>query len=176
MSNVTLCPVDSSMVWLTEVVLLGSSDARLAELSVNEETRTLLELALGSSRGTAGGLWRKMEEYARSKGAFTFDYHAAVHIWRILIFWLCIFLFCDFDVIVLFCHGSRMGEWRLFRRLFASDCLSLQPGCPSETHWAAEWSLLAGQVSNRDVIFTEIHFILKSLMATSRFMSINCHF
>uniref|UniRef100_A0A671VH49 HECT-type E3 ubiquitin transferase n=1 Tax=Sparus aurata TaxID=8175 RepID=A0A671VH49_SPAAU len=59
--------LDSSMVWLTEVVLLGSSDARLAELSVNEETRTLLELALGSSRGTAGGLWRKMEEYARSK-------------------------------------------------------------------------------------------------------------
>ncbi|XP_040914289.1 probable E3 ubiquitin-protein ligase HERC1 isoform X5 [Toxotes jaculatrix] len=59
--------LDSSMAWLTEVVLLGSSDARLAELSVNEETRTLLELALGSSRGTAGGLWRKMEEYAHSK-------------------------------------------------------------------------------------------------------------
>ncbi|XP_026152678.1 probable E3 ubiquitin-protein ligase HERC1 isoform X2 [Mastacembelus armatus] len=59
--------LDSSMAWLTEVVLLGSSDARLAELSVNEETRTLLELALGSSRGSAGGLWRKMEEYAHSK-------------------------------------------------------------------------------------------------------------
>uniref|UniRef100_A0A8C4H0W8 HECT-type E3 ubiquitin transferase n=1 Tax=Dicentrarchus labrax TaxID=13489 RepID=A0A8C4H0W8_DICLA len=59
--------LDSSMAWLTEVVLLGSSDARLAELSLNEETRTLLELALGSSRGPAGGLWRKMEEYAHSK-------------------------------------------------------------------------------------------------------------
>ncbi|XP_074474894.1 putative E3 ubiquitin-protein ligase HERC1 isoform X1 [Sebastes fasciatus] len=59
--------LDSSMAWLTEVVLLGSSDARLTELSLNEETRTLLELALGSSRGTAGGLWRNMEEYAHSK-------------------------------------------------------------------------------------------------------------
>lgn len=68
MSHVTLCPVDSSMAWLTEVVLLGSSDARLAELSLNEETKTLLELALGSSRGAAGDLWRKMEEYAQSKG------------------------------------------------------------------------------------------------------------
>uniref|UniRef100_A0A4W6C7G9 HECT-type E3 ubiquitin transferase n=1 Tax=Lates calcarifer TaxID=8187 RepID=A0A4W6C7G9_LATCA len=64
--------LDSSMAWLTEVVLLGSSDARLAELSLNEETRTLLELALGSSRGPAGGLWRKMEEYAHSKGTLTF--------------------------------------------------------------------------------------------------------
>ncbi|XP_049459514.1 probable E3 ubiquitin-protein ligase HERC1 isoform X6 [Epinephelus fuscoguttatus] len=59
--------LDSSMAWLCEVVLLGSSDARLAELSLNEETRTLLELALGSSRGPAGGLWRNMEEYAHSK-------------------------------------------------------------------------------------------------------------
>uniref|UniRef100_UPI0037E82BA5 probable E3 ubiquitin-protein ligase HERC1 n=1 Tax=Semicossyphus pulcher TaxID=241346 RepID=UPI0037E82BA5 len=59
--------LDSSMAWLTEVVLLGSSDARLAELSLNEETRTLLELALGSSRGAAGELWQKMEEYAHSK-------------------------------------------------------------------------------------------------------------
>ncbi|KAI3361765.1 hypothetical protein L3Q82_002108 [Scortum barcoo] len=59
--------LDSSMAWLTEVVLLGSSDARLAELSLNEETRMLLELALGSSRGPAGGLWQKMEEYAHSK-------------------------------------------------------------------------------------------------------------
>ncbi|XP_068430797.1 probable E3 ubiquitin-protein ligase HERC1 isoform X3 [Clinocottus analis] len=57
----------SSVAWLTEVVLLGSSDARLAELSLNEETRTLLELALGSSRGPASGLWRSMEEYAHSK-------------------------------------------------------------------------------------------------------------
>lgn len=72
MSHVMLCPIDSSMAWLTEVVLLGSSDARLAELSLNEETRTLLELALGSSRGPAGGLWRKMEEYAHSKGTLTF--------------------------------------------------------------------------------------------------------
>ncbi|XP_034457870.1 probable E3 ubiquitin-protein ligase HERC1 isoform X1 [Hippoglossus hippoglossus] len=59
--------LDSNMAWLTEVVLLGSSDARLAELSLNEETRTLLELALGSSRGAACGMWRKMEEYAQSK-------------------------------------------------------------------------------------------------------------
>ncbi|KAF0031589.1 hypothetical protein F2P81_016144 [Scophthalmus maximus] len=61
------CLGDSSMAWLTEVVLLGSSDARLAELSLNEETRSLLELALGSSRGAASALWQKMEEYAHSK-------------------------------------------------------------------------------------------------------------
>lgn len=61
-------PVDSSVAWLTEVLLLGSSDSRLAELSVNEETRTLLDLALGSSRGPAGHLWQKMEEFALSKG------------------------------------------------------------------------------------------------------------
>ncbi|XP_065821674.1 probable E3 ubiquitin-protein ligase HERC1 isoform X4 [Labrus bergylta] len=59
--------LDSSMAWLTEAVLLGSSDARLAELSLNEETRTLLELALGSSRGAAGCLWQNIEEYAHSK-------------------------------------------------------------------------------------------------------------
>ncbi|XP_032396193.1 probable E3 ubiquitin-protein ligase HERC1 isoform X5 [Etheostoma spectabile] len=59
--------LESSMPWLTEVVLLGSNDARLAELSLNEETSTLLELALGTSRGPAGGLWRNMEEYAHSK-------------------------------------------------------------------------------------------------------------
>ncbi|KAE8284964.1 putative E3 ubiquitin-protein ligase HERC1 [Larimichthys crocea] len=59
--------LDSNMVWLTEVVLLGSSDARLAELNLNEETRTLLELALGTSTGPASALWRKMEEYAHSK-------------------------------------------------------------------------------------------------------------
>ncbi|XP_026209979.1 probable E3 ubiquitin-protein ligase HERC1 isoform X1 [Anabas testudineus] len=59
--------LDSSMAWITETVLLGSRDARLAEISVNEETRTLLELALGSSRGLAGGQWRKMEDYAHSK-------------------------------------------------------------------------------------------------------------
>lgn len=66
--NMLLCPVDSSLVWLTEVVLLGSTDARLTELSLTEETRTLLELALGSSRGLAGGIWQKMEEYSHSKG------------------------------------------------------------------------------------------------------------
>lgn len=67
-SSLVLCPADSSMTWLTEVVLLGSSDARLSDLNLNEETKTLLELALGSSRGVAGGLWKKMEEYAHSKG------------------------------------------------------------------------------------------------------------
>lgn len=56
------------MSWLTEVVLLGSSDARVAELSVSEDTSTLLELALGSSREPAGGLWRKMKDYAFSRG------------------------------------------------------------------------------------------------------------
>lgn len=72
LSHVPLCPVDSSIAWLTEVVLLGSSDARLADLSLDEETKTLLELTLGSSRGPAGGLWRKMEEYANSKGIFLY--------------------------------------------------------------------------------------------------------
>lgn len=56
------------MAWLPEVVMLGSSDIRLSELSLNEETRTLLELALGSSRGHAGYLQQKMEEYAQGKG------------------------------------------------------------------------------------------------------------
>ncbi|XP_075899766.1 putative E3 ubiquitin-protein ligase HERC1 isoform X1 [Nelusetta ayraudi] len=60
--------LDSSLAWLTEVVLLGSGDARLAELCLNEETKILLEMALGSSRGPAGGLWARMEEYARSRG------------------------------------------------------------------------------------------------------------
>ncbi|XP_078812489.1 putative E3 ubiquitin-protein ligase HERC1 isoform X5 [Oryzias latipes] len=59
--------LDFSTGWLTEVVLLGSSDARVAELNVTEDTRILLELALGSNRGHAGGLWWKMEEYAHSK-------------------------------------------------------------------------------------------------------------
>lgn len=68
LSHITLYPVDSSLAWLTEVVLQGSGDARLAELSLNEETKTLLELALGHSRGLAGGLWQKMEEYAHSRG------------------------------------------------------------------------------------------------------------
>lgn len=56
------------MTWLTEVVLLGNSDAQQTELSLTEDTRTLLELALGSTRGLAGVLWWKMEEYALSKG------------------------------------------------------------------------------------------------------------
>ncbi|XP_041825741.1 probable E3 ubiquitin-protein ligase HERC1 isoform X2 [Melanotaenia boesemani] len=59
--------LDANLAWLTEVVLLGSSDARLAELSLTEDTRTLLELALGSTRGPAGVLWWNMEEYAHSK-------------------------------------------------------------------------------------------------------------
>ncbi|XP_071392159.1 probable E3 ubiquitin-protein ligase HERC1, partial [Centroberyx affinis] len=59
--------LDSGMAWLTEVVLLGSSDARLAELNLSEETNTLLELALGSSREPASGLWRKMKDYASSR-------------------------------------------------------------------------------------------------------------
>ncbi|KAM9306994.1 putative E3 ubiquitin-protein ligase HERC1 [Pholidichthys leucotaenia] len=59
--------LDSSIAWLTEVVLLGSTDSRAVDLNVSEETRTLMELALGSSRGLAGGLWQKMEEYAHSR-------------------------------------------------------------------------------------------------------------
>lgn len=66
-----LCPSDSNMGWLTEVVLLGSSDARLAELNLTEDTKILLELALGSNRGPAGSLWWKMEEYAHSKGIYS---------------------------------------------------------------------------------------------------------
>ncbi|KAM9735317.1 putative E3 ubiquitin-protein ligase HERC1 isoform 5-T6 [Menidia menidia] len=59
--------LETSMTWLTEMVLLGSSDARLAELSVTEDTRTLLELVLGSNRGLAGVIWWKMEEFAQNK-------------------------------------------------------------------------------------------------------------
>ncbi|XP_029920656.1 probable E3 ubiquitin-protein ligase HERC1 isoform X2 [Myripristis murdjan] len=60
--------LDSGMAWLTEVVLLGSSsDARLAELSLSDETNTLLELALGSSSEPANGLWQRMKEYACSR-------------------------------------------------------------------------------------------------------------
>ncbi|XP_061589686.1 probable E3 ubiquitin-protein ligase HERC1 isoform X2 [Cololabis saira] len=59
--------LDSCMTWLTEVVLVGGSDARISELNLTQDSRTLLELALGSTRGPAGGLWRKMEEYANSK-------------------------------------------------------------------------------------------------------------
>lgn len=56
------------MMWLTEVVLLGTNNVRQLELPLTEENRTLLELALGSTRGRAGVLWWKMEEYANSKG------------------------------------------------------------------------------------------------------------
>ncbi|KAM3873957.1 putative E3 ubiquitin-protein ligase HERC1 [Diretmus argenteus] len=59
--------LDSDMTWLTEVVLLGSNDARLAELSLSEDSNTLLELALGSSREPASGLWRRMKDYACSR-------------------------------------------------------------------------------------------------------------
>ncbi|KAM4720559.1 putative E3 ubiquitin-protein ligase HERC1 isoform 3-T4 [Anableps anableps] len=59
--------LDSTMAWLTEVVLLGNSDAQQTELNLTEDTRTLLELALGSTRGLAGVVWWKMEEYALSK-------------------------------------------------------------------------------------------------------------
>lgn len=59
------------MAWLTEVVLLGNSDAQQMELNLTEDTRTLLELALGSTRGLAGIMWWKMEEYALSKGNLT---------------------------------------------------------------------------------------------------------
>ncbi|XP_028317880.1 probable E3 ubiquitin-protein ligase HERC1 [Gouania willdenowi] len=59
--------MDSTMAWLTEAVLLVSTDARVAELSLTEETKILLELVLGSTRGLAGSLWWKMEEYAHMK-------------------------------------------------------------------------------------------------------------
>lgn len=59
--------LDSRMVWLTEEVLLGASDTRLTELNLSEESRTLLELALGSSKGAAVSLWQNLEEYALSR-------------------------------------------------------------------------------------------------------------
>ncbi|XP_034166972.2 probable E3 ubiquitin-protein ligase HERC1 isoform X4 [Pangasianodon hypophthalmus] len=59
--------LDSAMSWLTEAVLLGCGDARLADLHLTEENATLLDLALGSSREPASGLWRKMKEYAVSR-------------------------------------------------------------------------------------------------------------
>ncbi|XP_019899964.2 probable E3 ubiquitin-protein ligase HERC1 isoform X1 [Esox lucius] len=57
----------SSTAWLTEAVLLGCSDAKKADLRMNEEKGMLIELALGSSREPIGGLWRKMKEYAISR-------------------------------------------------------------------------------------------------------------
>uniref|UniRef100_A0A665WLM9 HECT-type E3 ubiquitin transferase n=1 Tax=Echeneis naucrates TaxID=173247 RepID=A0A665WLM9_ECHNA len=65
--------LDSSMAWLTEVVLLGSSDARLAELNLNEETRTLLELALGYSRGPAGGISGEISNHRRLRQYFLYS-------------------------------------------------------------------------------------------------------
>lgn len=56
------------MVWLTEVVLLGSSDTRLTEFNLNAETKILLELVLGFSKGAAVSLWQNFEEYAHSRG------------------------------------------------------------------------------------------------------------
>ncbi|XP_028827463.1 probable E3 ubiquitin-protein ligase HERC1 isoform X1 [Denticeps clupeoides] len=55
--------------WLTEAVLLGCSDARLCsdDLGLSEESTMLVELALGSSREPASGLWRKMKDYAASR-------------------------------------------------------------------------------------------------------------
>lgn len=53
---------------LTEAVLLGCGDARLADLHLSDESATLLDLALGSSREPASSLWRKMKEYAVSRG------------------------------------------------------------------------------------------------------------
>ncbi|XP_053334016.1 probable E3 ubiquitin-protein ligase HERC1 isoform X3 [Clarias gariepinus] len=59
--------LDSAMSWLTEAVLLGCGDARLANLHLSEENGTLLDLALGASREPASALWRKMKEYAVSR-------------------------------------------------------------------------------------------------------------
>uniref|UniRef100_A0AAV2IR35 RCC1-like domain-containing protein n=1 Tax=Knipowitschia caucasica TaxID=637954 RepID=A0AAV2IR35_KNICA len=57
----------SNMVWLTEEVLLGASENRMTEFSLSEETRVLLELALGSDKGVALSLWQNLEEYAHSR-------------------------------------------------------------------------------------------------------------
>lgn len=63
--------VDWAMGWLTEAVFMGCGDVRLAELRLSEENTTLVELALGSPREPAGALWRKMKEYAVSRGKNT---------------------------------------------------------------------------------------------------------
>ncbi|XP_072310878.1 probable E3 ubiquitin-protein ligase HERC1 isoform X3 [Eucyclogobius newberryi] len=69
--------VDSSMSWLTEEVLLGANETRLPEFNLSEETRILLELALGSNKGAALSLWQNLEEYAHSRewenGGFSGD-------------------------------------------------------------------------------------------------------
>ena len=60
--------LDFATGWLTESVLLGCPDARLADLGLSEEGSMLVELGLGSSREPASSLWRKMKEYAISRG------------------------------------------------------------------------------------------------------------
>uniref|UniRef100_A0A8C9YMF6 HECT-type E3 ubiquitin transferase n=1 Tax=Sander lucioperca TaxID=283035 RepID=A0A8C9YMF6_SANLU len=72
----------TSEFWLSNVLLRNGLEMDFEQLGkktyyllfmlsyepiLNEETRTLLELALGTSRGPAGGLWRNMQEYAHSK-------------------------------------------------------------------------------------------------------------
>ena len=64
---------DYDVKWLTEAVLLGSSEVRLTELNLAEDTSTLLELALGSSREPACTLWHKMMDYAFSRGTMGLD-------------------------------------------------------------------------------------------------------
>lgn len=60
--------VDFTMNWLTEAVLSGHTDTRLCELNVSEENGRLIELALGTPRQPASGLWRRMKEFAVSRG------------------------------------------------------------------------------------------------------------
>ncbi|KAI1904845.1 hypothetical protein AGOR_G00009860 [Albula goreensis] len=59
--------LDCAMAWLTEAVLMGSTDAKLGDLNVSEDNATLIELALGIPREPASGLWRRMKEYAVSR-------------------------------------------------------------------------------------------------------------
>lgn len=67
--NTHLCfPIDWAMGWLTEAVFMGCGDVRLAELRLSEDNTTLVELALGSPREPASALWRKMKEFAASRG------------------------------------------------------------------------------------------------------------
>lgn len=61
-------PIDLAMGWLTEAVFMGCGEVKLAELRLSEENTTLVELALGSLREPASALWRKMKEYAESRG------------------------------------------------------------------------------------------------------------
>uniref|UniRef100_A0AAR2M095 HECT-type E3 ubiquitin transferase n=1 Tax=Pygocentrus nattereri TaxID=42514 RepID=A0AAR2M095_PYGNA len=56
-------------------ILLVSGDARLADLQLSEENATLVELALGSPREPAASLWRKMKEYAASRGEAEKGHH-----------------------------------------------------------------------------------------------------